>query len=108
MENYIQSLRNYIATHPPDFGDGNAKSILEMLFCHYTEFNRFDTDAIKLGFDELYAQMEELHLRDMDKIIDVVCFLCQEHEKAGFAEGVKVGMRLEQELSTQPQLYTPR
>ena len=74
MENYIQSLRNYIADHPPDYGDGNAKSILEMLFCHYTEFNRFDTDAIKLGF----------------------------------AEGVKVGMRLEKELSTQPQLYTPR
>lgn len=99
MENYIQSLRNYIAAHPPDYGDGNAKSILEMLFCHYTEFNRFDTDAIKLGFDELYTRMEQLHLRDMDKIIDIVCFLCQEHEKAGFIEGVKVGMRLAEELT---------
>jgi hypothetical protein len=99
MENYIQSLRNYIADHPPDYGDGNAKSILEMLFCHYTEFNRFDTDAIKLGFDELYARMEQLHLRDIDKIIDIVCFLCQAHEKAGFTEGVKVGMRLAEELA---------
>ena len=108
MEHYIQSLRNYIPTHPPDFGDGDARSILEMLFCHYNEFNRFDTEAIKLDFDELYARMEQLHLRDMDKIIDIVYSLCREHEKAGFAEGVKVGIRLEQELSTQPRLYTPR
>lgn len=108
MENYIQSLRNHIAAHPPNFGDGNAQSILDMLFCHYSEFNRFDTEAIKLDFDELYARMEELHLCDMDKIIDIVCSLCREHEKAGFAEGVKVGIRLEQELSTQPLLYTPR
>ena len=98
MEHYIQSLRSYAATHPPDFSDGNAQSILNMLFCHYSEFNRFDTEAIKLDFDELYARMEQLHLRDMDKIIDIVCSLCREHEKAGFAEGVKVGMRLQQEL----------
>lgn len=99
MENYIQSLRNHIAAHPPDFGDGDARSILEMLFCHYNEFNRFDTEAIKLDFDKLYARMEQLHLRDMDKIIDIVCSLCREHEKAGFSEGVKVGMRLEKELA---------
>lgn len=108
MENYIQSLRNHIAAHPPDFGDGNAQSILDMLFCHYNEFNRFDTEAIKLGFDKLYARIEELHLRDMDKIIDIVRSLCREHEKAGFAEGVKVGICLEQELSTQPRIYTLR
>ena len=99
MENYIQSLRNHIAANPPDFGDGDARSILEMLFCHYSEFNRFDTEAIKEGFDELYSRMDALHLRDIDQIIDIVCSLCSEHEKAGFAEGVKVGMRLEQELS---------
>lgn len=98
MEHYIQSLRSYAATHPPDFGDGNAQSILGMLFCHYSEFNHFDTKAIKLDFDELYAQMEKLHLGNMDKIIDIVCSLCREHEKAGFAEGVKVGIRLQQEL----------
>ena len=98
MENYIRSLQAFVAANPPDFGDGNAQSILDMPFCHYNEFNRFDTKAIKLDFDELYAQMEELHLRNMDKIIDIVCSLCREHEKAGFAEGVKVGMRLQQEL----------
>lgn len=99
MENYIQLLRCYVAANPPDYGDGNAQSILDMLFCHYHEFNRFDTEAIKLSFDELYARIEALHLHDIDKIIDIVCALCLEHEKAGFVEGVKVGMRLEQELA---------
>ena len=27
-----------------------------------------------------------------------VCKLCRDHEQAGFIEGIKVGMRLEQEL----------
>jgi len=30
--------------------------------------------------------------------VDAVCTLCREHEKAGFAEGVKVGIGLAQEI----------
>jgi hypothetical protein len=30
----------------------------------------------------------------MDRIVDAVCTLCREHEKAGFMEGVKVGIML--------------
>lgn len=37
-------------------------------------------------------------LREMDRIVDAVCTLCQEHEKAGFVEGVKIGIQLEQEI----------
>jgi hypothetical protein len=33
----------------------------------------------------------------MDRIVDAVCTLCREHEKAGFVEGVKVGIQLGQE-----------
>jgi hypothetical protein len=36
-------------------------------------------------------------LREMDRIVDVVCILCTEHEKSGFVEGVKVGIQLGQE-----------
>lgn len=99
MENYIRSLRAFVAANPPDFGDGDADSVLDMLYAYYNEFNGFDNIPIKDGFENLYARIEELCLRDKDKIIDIVCSLCREHEKAGFAEGVKVGIRLEQELS---------
>lgn len=98
MENYIRSLQSYVAAHPPNFGDGDALSVLEILFCHYSDFNRLDNEIIKQGFEKLYGQLDALCLKDKDRIIDIVCFLCQEHEKAGFTEGVKVGMRLEQEL----------
>ena len=98
MENYIQSWRSYIATHPPDFGDGDTQSVLEMLFCHYSDYNRLDNEIIRQGFEKLYGQLDSLCLKDKDRIIDIVCFLCQELEKSGFTEGVKVGMRLEQEF----------
>lgn len=38
-------------------------------------------------------------LREMDQVIYPVCNLCQDHEQAGFIEGIKVGMRLGQELT---------
>jgi hypothetical protein len=34
----------------------------------------------------------------MDKIIYPVCKLCRDHEKAGFVEGIRVGMELSGEL----------
>jgi hypothetical protein len=37
-------------------------------------------------------------LREMDRIVDAVCTLCREHEKAGFVEGIRVGMELSGEL----------
>ncbi|MBQ2404496.1 MAG: hypothetical protein II280_03685, partial [Lachnospiraceae bacterium] len=63
-----------------------------------SDYNRLDNEVIKHGFEKLYDQLDALCLKDKDRIIDIVCFLCQEHEKSGFTEGVKVGMRLEQEL----------
>ena len=37
--------------------------------------------------------------REMDKIIDTVCSLCRDHEKSGFVEGLKIGIRLQAELA---------
>ena len=35
-------------------------------------------------------------LREMDRIVDAVCTLCREHEKAGFVDGVKIGLMMSQ------------
>jgi len=37
-------------------------------------------------------------LRDMDDIIYTTCTLCREHEKSGFVAGIKVGVRLAEEM----------
>jgi len=39
-----------------------------------------------------------MSLWEIDKIIYPVCKLCRDHEKAGFMEGVKIGIKLSKEL----------
>ena len=96
---YIEMLKQYVADHPPNYGDGDAHSILDMLFTYYQQCNNADTDAVKAAFEDLYQRMHGMPLREMDQIVDAVCTLCREHEKAGFIEGVKVGIQLEQEIT---------
>lgn len=40
-------------------------------------------------------------LTEIEEIIYAVCPLCRDHEKAGFIEGIKVGMSLVQEIACQ-------
>ena len=97
MEKYFEKLRSYIAENPPDFGDGH--SVLTLLYEAYAESNRMDDGNIKEDFNELYYLMNGMELREMDKIIYPVCTLCRDHQRSGFVEGVKVGVRLREELA---------
>ena len=98
MDEYIKILKLHVAENPPNYGS-DAHSILEMLFSYYRECNNTDTDAVKVAFEDLYQRMHGMPLREMDRIVDAVCTLCREHEKAGFVEGVKFGIMLKEELS---------
>ena len=97
MEKYFEKLKTYIAKNPPDFGDG--ESVLTLLYEAYAESNRMDDGTIKKDFKELYRQMNGMELREMDRIIYPVCTLCRDHQRSGFMEGVKVGIRLRTELA---------
>ena len=97
MNEYIEALKRYVAENPPNYGS-DAHSILEMLYCYYHECNNTDTDAVKAAFEDLYQQMHGMPLREMDRIVDAVCTLCLEHEKAGFVDGVKVGIAVSEEI----------
>ena len=96
-KNYFEKLKTYIAENPPDCGDG--ESVLTLLYEAYAEFNKMDNGTIKEDFNELYRQMNGMELREMDKIIYPVCTLCRDHQRSGFVEGVKVGIRLQTELA---------
>lgn len=95
MNKLVEILKRHVAENPPNYGD-DAHSILEMLFTYYHECN--NTDAVKAAFEDLYQRMYGMPLREMDRIVDTVCTLCREHERTGFTEGVKVGIRIDQEL----------
>ena len=96
MKNYFEKLRTHIAENPPDFGDG--ESVLALLYQAYAESNKMDDGTIKEDFNEFYQQMNGMELRHIDKIIYPVCTLCRDHQRSGFAEGVKMGIQLQMEL----------
>ena len=96
MNPYIEKLKQQIQESPPDFGNGN--SVLTLLYEAYNEANNLDDEQIREDFNALYQSMNGMDLRDIDRIIYPVCTLCRDHERAGFAAGVKVGVLLQSEL----------
>ena len=98
MEEFMDALQSKLDTLQPNYPD-NAESILEVLFDVYNESSGFDNAAIKADFEELYRLMNGKPVKEIDEIIYVVCTLCRDHEKAGFIEGVKVGVGLVKVLS---------
>lgn len=97
MNEFMTALQTHPATQQQNYPD-NAESILEVLFDTYNESSGFDNAAIKADFEELYRLMNGKPLKEIDEIIYTVCNLCRDHEKAGFIEGIKVGMSLAKEL----------
>ena len=96
---FITRLKAYVEATTPRSEDFTPESLLEMLFNVYTEFNGFDNQIIREDFNGLYTAMNGKTLREMDQIIYPVCILCRDHEKTGFQEGIKVGIRLAQEVN---------
>ena len=97
MIQFFETLKTHIEQHPPNYGDG--ESVLTMLYECHNENNPYDNEQIKEDFNELYRLMNGMELREMDKIIYPVCTLCRDHQRSGFVEGVKVGVRLREELA---------
>ena len=97
MSAFSKTLKTHMEQYPPNYGDG--ESVLTMLYECFNENNPYDNAQIKADFNELYQQMNGMPLREMDSIIYPVCKLCRDHEKAGFIEGIKVGIHLASELT---------
>ena len=96
VEKYIQALKK--AALSDELNLGGADTVLEMLYECYNENHPYDNEEIKADFIELYQQMNGMSLREMDRVIYPVCKLCRDHEKAGFVEGVRLGVHLVREL----------
>ena len=97
MKEYFEMLKQRVADNPSNYGD--ADSVLGLLYECFNENNPYDNEQIKEDFEELYRQMNGMPLREMDKIAYPVCKLCRDHERSGFVEGIKIGVRLRTELT---------
>ena len=98
MNEFMTTLHEKLDDLQPKYPN-NAESILEVLYDTYNEHSCFENGQIKADFEELYQRMNGKPLQEIDEITYAVCTLCRDHEKAGFIEGIKVGMRLEKELN---------
>lgn len=96
--NALDILYDYALKYSPNFGDCNAQSTLDMLYEAYREYNRFDDVKSQDGFKEIYRLLEDIPLREIDPLIYAVCDLCHAHQRTGFTEGIKLGIRLGEEL----------
>ena len=94
MNDYLTALQTHLTTQ-----QSTDQNILGLLYEAYNDSTGLDNEEIKADFEELYRLMNGKPLQEIDEIIYAVCTLCRDHEKAGFIEGVKVGIVLGQELA---------
>ena len=94
MNDYLTALQTHLAAQL-----STNQNILELLYDAYNDTTGMDNEEIKADFERLYQLMNGKPLQEVDEIIYAVCTLCRDHEKAGFIEGVKVGIGLGQELA---------
>ena len=94
MNDYLTALQTHLAAQ-----QSTNQNLLDLLYEAYNGTTGMDNAAIKADFEELYRLMNGKPLKEVDEIIYTVCTLCRDHEKAGFVEGVKVGIGLAQELA---------
>ena len=93
MNEYLTALQTHLTTQ-----QSPNQNLLDLLYDAYNDTTGLDNAAIKADFERLYRLMNGKPLQEIDEIIYAVCTLCRDHEKAGFNEGIKVGISLEKEF----------
>ena len=96
MTEYIQALNSLTQSGPINCADGD--SVLALLYEAYSGTHPLEDTAIKQAFSDLYQAMSGMALPEMDQILYPICTLCRTHERSGFEAGVKLGVRLAQEI----------
>ena len=69
-----------------------------MLHMWYAQWNPINSDQIKEDFWELEFRFCGNKDAKMDDMMDIITRLCWNHEHLAFLEGLRVGMRLAEEL----------
>ena len=98
MEAYIAAINNYISENKPTVNCPNVDSLLDMLFCCYSQRSCVNSATVRQSFRQLDEILDTLPLPQQDQVVDLTCDLCVEYQKNAFREGVLVGFRLYQEL----------
>ena len=98
MHPYIERLKEELDKNPPCYGYQEANSLLEMLYMWYVEWNPVNSEQIRQDFRMLGSDLTGCTEKQVDDALDIVTRLCQNHEQVAFLEGLRVGIRLANEL----------
>ena len=97
---FLQALRKAIDQEPPNFGDDNTKSALEMLYVAYAENKDCETTECTVALLALDAMLSDFPVVISNAILDKVCPICDCYERSGFTAGFKMGVHMANELSS--------
>ena len=84
-----------------DLSEYGEDAALNLLYRQYMELNVMDKTGIKIKLAKVNHILEKLPLRDNDELFCLTAVLCDEHEKRGFLNGIRIGAKLMQELNKQ-------
>jgi len=93
MQEYIGKLKAVIAD---EVNDGD--SVIDSLFWAHCEKAEGDSGVVQQIFEEIHDGLQGLAHRQIEQIDDLLNDLAWEHERRGFIDGFKIGMRLVQEV----------
>lgn len=100
MNHYIEAINTYLTENMPKPGCGNVRSLLDMLYCCYSQHNRLETADVKNCSRELDGLLDKLSKAESDAIFEGVCILCEAQKCAAFQEGILAGLLLFNELES--------
>ena len=93
----IKEFSNYLLSQNIDCGD--ADSMLSMIFNKYMEYNHPFDKNIQEEFRCIYRKLNGKSMDEIEMVTDAVSNLCFDYEQAGFVAGLKLGMRLADEIN---------
>lgn len=100
MKNYLQLLADHLSSQPMEFHDWNADSLLDFLFCCYTEDHPLDNKTIRRCYERMEPVFEGLPREDSNRLFQNIAELCIEYERVAFMEGLRIDVALEREINS--------
>lgn len=97
MNTNIQQLKTYLINLAPKLTLYDPPTALNALYCCYCESRNGNTETESGCFDALDQCLSGLALKQTDRIWDIVCTLCSEHERRAFLDGLCLGVALMQD-----------
>lgn len=100
MGKYVEAFRAYVQEYGLSENYPQMESVVEVLYYCYCVHRDLQTEQIRKSFQQINEITAKLALNENDRISDLTCQLCNQYQREAFREGLQVGFRLLQELSS--------